>query len=530
MDLKQSVTNYSKMSKPIPISIAMALMALVFQTTGIAAVSLDAICSNQFVPLKFISETMNLIKANQENPVESCKVYKESFDDLENILEVVQGGHICNLDLVDKIRDFHFKYVHNPSELKREDSERIPTSLRYFFMSLCFQISANCKKNLINDLEYVTKGQITEDDYEEIKLLEKHDANLVGIKSQVTDFDDILLLDDLNEVAGAEQGEDENEVGVIIKVKTNQVLGKLLRVCQRKFKPFYDRLIMPLIRLSNLGYNYEGELLEREIDELKTNQLARRWYYIVQVCESLRSFKIYEDPDDVVDTYGVPRQQVTLISKDEAAMLERRNLKPVGEENLGAETGKPIEFHEIVSHNDDELWIQDQEELHKLVKQHKASATERDRIKERLFKMIVSKLKELLFSGKVLWLVSDLIKCKLANECETRKSVVNSELIEMIDEVVEMDEIEKGTAIEPLDGPVAQGKYTFIKNGPKFLSSRSGIPPKVTWAPKYEDQTKTTRKMWRWGMNVLPDKMSILCWIVAIISIILIMMMVGHGG
>lgn len=123
---------------------------------------------------------------------------------------------------------------------------------------------------------------------------------------------------------------------------------------------------MPLIKLSNLGYNYQGEMLRR-------SKLVKRWYNIVQTCEAFAMIRIIEDPDMVVESDGEARQLITIMSEDEAAMLEARNVQePFGELLPAAAVDQ---YRPPASHSVTELWIKDQEELERLVKQYKSSFT-----------------------------------------------------------------------------------------------------------------------------------------------------------
>lgn len=131
-----------------------------------------------------------------------------------------------------------------------------------------------------------------------------------------------------------------------------------------KFKPFYDKLIMPLISLSNLGCNYQGELLARELEELKKNKLVRRWYNIVQTCEAFNSMDIYGDPEMVFDN----KQALTFITKNEAAELKKQHTKSIGEEETeDGSKERAIEYDPTASLTTTSFGSRSQTDLDKLV-------------------------------------------------------------------------------------------------------------------------------------------------------------------
>jgi len=452
---------------------------------------------------------------------EDCRRYVKSFEELRPLLRAVQEGHICNLETAALIRNYHENFIVEGA------SNEIPDSLAKFFKSLCFQISAECKMALINNLEFDTKDKISSEDYEQIAYLERHGATLLGLDEEINDFDDIILLEDLVDSAQDSSSESSR---IIVKAKTSSLMKQFIQNCHLKFRPFYEKLIMPLIKLSNLGYNYQGELIERELEELKHHSLVRRWYNILQTCEALGSLEIYEDPEASNSVSG-DKQVLTFIGPEEAKLLHQRHVQSLNGELDGKnEVQKQIEYEPLASHNQDELWIIDQKELDNLVRKHKKNALASDRIRARLFRNLLSRMKDLLKSGKINIVANQLVDFHNMRSAtvKTQQVDVREDLIRVVNEAVVEEEIEEAEkdGVELIDQAVAG-------NGRKTRKLRP-VPKKTKYVPERRDGTKFSTKLYNKTIGrLLPNKGDIFFSFmgiigVALLSLGLVMLVVGR--
>lgn len=497
------------------------LLASLAEAAHYDKVNLQSICekNNHKTTLKAISQVKNLISDVKKERPDSCEPYLNSFIQLDPILNVVQTGNTCNLEMVNMLRNYHLEFI-NGSEKKNSD-DKIPNQLRFFFISLCFQISAECKMTLINSLEYDTKENITEEDYKTNDLLEKYGATFLDRGTKIEDFDDILLLSDINSAIGG-LDETSRDTKIMVKVKTNMMLKSLVKTCQNKFRPYYEKLILPLVVLSNLGYNYQGELLARELKELKDSELIRRWYNIVQTCEAFRAIEIFEDNDNVLEG----QQAITLISKDEANSLREKQINNNNDEN----NSEAIVYEPQPAHNSDELWIQDQSELEKLVNKYKANASESERIKKKLLKKLFSKFKESLKAGKIGVFMSGFVG-GLSKDKNDRKTNINEDMVSMMDDAI--SQTEQTSVVSSQDNAVAgfsrHGRLPPRKpgRGPGGGGSSKSVvphlPPKVVAFHEVQDESKLGIKIFdRTIGKILPSKWDLFMWFLGIIGILLI--------
>lgn len=488
----------------------------------------DSVSSKSIKPLKSISQVEQLIgELNAQRP-DSCESYLNSFLKLKPILEKVQTGNTCNLELVDMLREYHVEFIDTSDKTKHDGDNAIPDPLKFFFISLCFQISAECKMSLINNLEIDSKEKIKPEDYRTIEMLEKYGATLLDKNTKVNDFDDIVLLSDINlaiesdrkrlaaKTSSMSEKLETRENKILVKVKTNAILKTLIKTCYDKFRPFYEKLILPLIALSNMGYNYQGELLAREIKELKENELIRRWYNIVQTCEAFTAIEIYEDAEAVVDD----QQAITIISRQESELLKEKRVTMSNKDDPDL-----IKYEPIESHNSDELWIQDQQELEKLVNKYEASIDETERIKRKLMRKLFEQFKRALMSGKIKVFVSNLAGG--IRERNNEKTNINEEMLTVLDEAVDQSSPQKS-----LDSPVAFGDRRVPPRRPggfrgKTKSGASEAAPPRVIAVDPTNESKLTTKLFRHTFGKLvPGRLDMTMWFFGIVGVLLIILSV----
>ena len=121
--------------------------------------------------------------------------------------------------------------------------------------------------------------------------------------------------------------------------------------CETKIKPFYSQLVVPTIKMSKLGYAGKQDDL-----------LLRKWFKIVQVCESLSVADVFENAANIVGD----KRSLTFVSGVKAKEL--RGIKLSVKDEV-ARDKQPIELTPTVAKVilDDEVPAANINELEKLV-------------------------------------------------------------------------------------------------------------------------------------------------------------------
>lgn len=359
-----------------------------------ATESLQKLCKNEPVKMTKLSEAEPILGYIFNVPGCSPEVQK-IMNEMSLIIHKFDDEEICSTTKVDQIRDFHSKYI--LSSAKSQNDITLPKPVVDFFMGFCFKLNSICKKNMINFLIEDSVKLLKQEDFDLMDTWTRNgDSVLNSIAGDPSDYDDILLASELGRLSSSLEITGEK---LFIQTKTSDMIKKIKRYCTRRFRPIYEQLILPVVLLSDIGYNYQGEDLEREISEMKTNKDIHKWYKIVFLCESLKDIEIYEDLDDRDRTDGVDKQLIRILTADEVKEFKDQNR--YYEEVEGPEDWSVDQIFYSPYKNlkvDDEILDAN---IKKLVRSFDLRRSESDRVRSKLIRKLGKYIKEKLVSGKI---------------------------------------------------------------------------------------------------------------------------------
>jgi len=299
-----------------------------------------------------------------------------------------ESDHVCGARKVDEIAKFNENYI-------RPDEIGLPKVLMNFFLAYAFRVSKVCKKNMINSLTFDSKHLLREKDFELVGKLVSDNSTLAGLLDDPQDYDDLILPQELLQALFGEEKRNKELNGVddddtlAIKSITNSLIKRVQFVCKRRFRPIYSQLIVPIVRLSNMGFNYRGEDLAIELREMAANEEVHQWYRIVYICETLLHIELVEDPQFEAQQ---DQRVVRLLSREERDQL--RASGEIGASSSEMETSLEREFPEVQYEPDYGISLEDQlieredKEFLKLIGKFEAHKQELERIRERIFKKV----------------------------------------------------------------------------------------------------------------------------------------------
>lgn len=295
---------------------------------------LKLICRNKNVPITSAALMKRLITISQRQGGQ-CKDYQASLDELDPILSIEDGKH-CSSESFELVKSYHFRFVSAPKRLNKrpgqyeKEEERpvyrqlhpdpfyytinldsyneplvAPAAIRQFFLAYTLQISGLCKKAMLANLEYAHKsGDIKRDENSILSLLTHTSAlrNLMMKDLEKTDFDNVLYMPELEGVSDELELSDLKAASKKVYMQTSVTEGSalyaLMMDCKNNLRPIYLNLVMPVIKLSKLGYDYlGGELSKDERAELYSIDM-KTWLSIVHICEMFHGFlEVREEAD-----------------------------------------------------------------------------------------------------------------------------------------------------------------------------------------------------------------------------------------
>lgn len=350
------------------------------------------------IDFKDIESAKELLNEYNAVQPDCLQTYSSSFEALSSILFDQQVmNDICGQYAYDRIRDFHTRFIsiYVPEMNKEELSNRtksgewmlsstkaaldkkpyepIPTALRKFFIIFVRKINASCKKNLVERLMDLDRKNIVENDYNEMKRARDDSANILidtslrkkalSMPSKET-FYDLELFDH-----SKYRAIDPRDNKLYIQVKFNSRLIHIQDLCLNKFKPIYDELFAPVIRLNNLAYiqhdqtGFEDTILENEPN-------FTRWYSIIEICELFKDVEVLQDSSslsavadllrDVAPAGAHQTTSIRIWTREEADKIKARIEQDSEAQGviIAFEPGKSKVEHERVS-STALLWVAD---------------------------------------------------------------------------------------------------------------------------------------------------------------------------
>lgn len=395
-----------------------------------------------------------------------CRLkYSESIKELKEVV-TLSSKNVCSEEKVSLIDKFHRKYISTvpaPDNELRIDEQVVaneaPYLLRLFFMHYAMEVSAICKRNLINNLEWELGDEFTEEDYEfgsnrgVLSRIVTNLNNYFSSNEAVNNYEDVILIWDLiqGDMLDESSKELKNAANVCVDKSTGEPVKLILKAryvvnvkmmqqkCSRKFRPVYETLILPIIRLSDLGYSSKGEQFSKEIEEFKKNRLVKIWYNLTQLCEAILPIKFVHDK-------SLREHQAVIITKEEADFLEQQ--QPVE-----AKSQEPV-FEYTPTTNSmlriDKLDSVSTAEARNLVNKVKLNVDSRDRALRRTLLKVIRNLRTSNFSylfisykAQIRKILQDDSLTKKVPDGESSKRFVKKDIQDvLIESLADMSEFE----------------------------------------------------------------------------------------
>lgn len=321
------------------------------------------------------------LMSSPENVCPGKPEYSEIVHQLKQLLDS-HKENVCSPQKIDLIEKFHEEFIAKHA--------KIPYLFLGYFKNYALAISAICKRSLISNVQQLV-GKISDDEMQfgANQFFQKLDAKFKSLKGPVkasNDFDDVQLiwnvinkhlLNDpslsLDNYLDSSEGQQSKRIS--IKRADAEQIRDVQQRCRRRFKPIYEQLVIPVIRLAQLGYSAKNELLwPEELQKIRSSPLIARWYRIAYICESVLPVQVFDDDSLVEDA-------TVLLSRQEVSQLEQVDEQETIEEEQFEPSGNQIEWDRMMTVYDD-----DQELVIRL---------ERERVlRQRELNQLISQLKD----------------------------------------------------------------------------------------------------------------------------------------
>lgn len=296
---------------------------------------------------------------------------------------IVELESVCSEEAADVIVDFWTKYVQKSSKIR----SNLPKPLKKFYLGLGFQVSKVCKLAMIGELSKASAEQtITEKDFEIVTRSMKKSGKLrdiFGLKPKLESLAVVVRAD----ASRNEKGQPERRTVVSMPPLHRTYFELVQKRCVNKFKPIYDTLISPVLRLAAIGFNYKDPLVSEKIDSFRATQMFDVWFTVVAVCEPFSKHEAVTIPAQKLDRMG-NTAMVTVLDEEDIAELEKVTGLTLEESQLV----EPLDYKVEVRVND---LVVDSSDKHltKLLRWYGKGLSEMTKLRMRLIGRIPSILK-----------------------------------------------------------------------------------------------------------------------------------------
>lgn len=226
---------------------------------------------------------------------------KKKFDELSELMRV---ENVCTMKLVTRLTKFCDEIGENNQ--KTGPMKRL-INIAYAYGT---QISNDCKLNLkrfYSDAEKI----LDEDDFEQIRLwVENKDLMYRLVSDQKNGrlhlhpvdptlrfltFSDLSLYD----------ASREDQARLVMEIYDFMYYNRahVQKVCENRFRPLYEKSILPIIHLTRHGFKHEYSATTSSLDGKETREKTMLWSRIVLFCDTLKHIRISSAPRVTVFEY-----------------------------------------------------------------------------------------------------------------------------------------------------------------------------------------------------------------------------------
>lgn len=293
---------------------------------------LKEICANRYVPIDDVKDVQLFIKILNRAPKLCPKKFLQSFMELDPILTLEKHHRLCDEDKFQLIAAYHFRYIMPKVETYSSGDDltalgheivsqplkvhlqnfgvqvdqynnviMIPNSLQIFFKAWALQVSGLCKKTLMENLNRAVQENMDKSDIAMINAFIATSKEGVvdpvsGEKINDLNFSGIVYMPDLEGNTRPELDALREET-IKLDLKKDPEVERFFHACKLRFRPVYMKLILPVVRLAKLGYDYMGPKLDKAYGTIQDDPLVNAWAAVTAICELRGTIEIMEsDP------------------------------------------------------------------------------------------------------------------------------------------------------------------------------------------------------------------------------------------
>lgn len=258
---------------------ALSIVALfAFCSLAAAAPSKDLlkrVCKGEKIHLtqSALNDLAQEIRQQPPSP-ESSKCSQEALDSVVALERVLSDEEsICSPRKAEQIVEYFVKHV-------LDKRRRAPAAVGLLYTSYGMKVSKVCRRRMVSSISEA-QNLLSEPQLEEFDSWTNERSFIAHLLPEPKQYDDLVLPKQLARFLETKPEK------MYVQTSTSERLRKLQVLCERRLKPIYEPLIVPLIDLAAIGFNYKNSQRIEHPENPEVSKLVFKWYRAVFLCESL---------------------------------------------------------------------------------------------------------------------------------------------------------------------------------------------------------------------------------------------------
>jgi hypothetical protein len=324
------------------------------------------LCDEKFADLYRMADLNKL--AEEIESTDCSNRTKSAFHELKTMIET-ESENVCSASKIESIVKFYKEFISTEDPEKEKTNKELPKSLVKFAVAYGLQVNNLCKKNMVNVLKNRVSNLLDYEDFARIRDWIEGESPLRVL--WVGQPDDIFLPEELF-------NRRVFPVGWLKTVKeAHVVFGHLQQTCKRRFEPIYKPMLLPLVRLANLGFNYKDKELKDQLNWYVIRKEVAYWPKIAFLCELVNGNTYLADYSATPETSHDSEKATDEVEPRVRELLERLRADAAALEEVKFDAKFKVSLADPVINAGDA-------ELSTAIDKFKTSRTERTNSKKRL--------------------------------------------------------------------------------------------------------------------------------------------------
>lgn len=348
----------------------------------------------QSIRLTNVSQLEDILHFDREQENTTSNFAESNLESIISLIHLVKNESnesLCSQEKAEEISDYYERYGLN----------HLQADVRNLFLAYGQRVSGHCTRLLMDELTAVGGSDLlSQEDFDQIDRWTDENSPVARLFGKPGEHENPVVSRYLIKIMKAkkravrkvEEQNEERDKLLYMQTSTNGTFASIQSICRRKFKPIYDQLIVPLVTLSSIGFNYRDDSM---LDLENTDPKVLQWARIVFMCEALDGVVFFETPNEPNTT------KIRLLTREEVESVEGLKVFSENEEKNQIKYASKAKSSNT-THFGDQILDPNDEKLIRAIKRHREPSERLGlRLDLKLSSFVIRALKRLKFDSHI---------------------------------------------------------------------------------------------------------------------------------